>query len=95
LPKAKLFYLIGGDNVNEFSSWKNSEDIFELSKVVVYDRNKNIKQQLGKFEFVKSPLIDISSSKIRECVKTHTPYKNFLHPAVFDYIKKNKLYTSK
>lgn len=92
-PRAKLFYLIGEDNVNEFSSWENSDDIFKLARVVVYNRGNQESVKPGKFMFIKSPLIEISSSAIREHIKNHIPYQSLVHPDVFDYIKKSQIYS--
>ena len=91
---ARLFYLIGGDNVEEFHLWKNWEDILKLTTVVVFNRrNQQIKNE-DKFTFIDSPLIEISSSLIRKHIKTGLPFQSFLHPEVFKYIVQNKLYQS-
>lgn len=93
-PDVKLIYLIGGDNVEEFSSWKNSDDIFKLANVVVCNRGIKTTKKTERFEFIESPLIEISSSQIRERIKNHIPYRSFLHPDVFRFIEKNKIYSS-
>jgi nicotinate-nucleotide adenylyltransferase len=91
-PDYKLYYLIGGDNIDEFHLWKNSDDIFKLATVIVYDRIGRIDDKPIKFQFIDSPLIEISSSQIREHVKKGYPYRSFLHPDVYHYIKQKKLY---
>lgn len=91
-PEDILFYLIGSDIVDKFSLWKNSDDIIKLAKVVVYNRGNQKSEQSGRFKFIKSPLIEISSSEIRERIKNHIPYQSFLHPDVFSFIKNNQIY---
>ena len=91
-PAARLFFLMGGDNVEEFHLWKNSEDIFQLATVVVFNRKNQTIQNADKFTYIQNPLIEISSSLIRNHIKSGLPYQSFLHPHVYEYIKHNKLY---
>lgn len=91
-PDYQLYYLMGGDNINEFRLWKNSDDIFKLATVVVYNRIVRRKNKSIKFQFIDSPLIEISSSQIREHIKKGYPYRSFLHPDVYHYIEKKRLY---
>ncbi len=91
-PDYQLYYLIGGDNIDEFHLWKNSDDIFRLVTVVVYNRTVRSENKPNKFQFIDSPLIEISSSQIREHIKKGYPYRSFLHPDVYHYIEQKKLY---
>jgi nicotinate-nucleotide adenylyltransferase len=91
-PDSQLFYLIGADNIAEFDLWKEADEIFKLATVVVFNRKGDDRNQSGKFGYVDSPLIEISSSEIREHIKIGLPYQSFLHPDVYNYIEKNKLY---
>ena len=93
-PDYKLYYLIGSDNINEFHLWKDSDDIFKLTTVVVYNRIGKNGNESNKFEYIDSPLIEISSSQIREHIKNDLPYRSLLHPDVYHYIKQKKLYSS-
>lgn len=93
-PDKELYYLIGGDNIKEFSAWKDYNDIFKLAKVVVYRREEEQSEISDKFIFVNSPRIEISSSQIREYIKKNIPCRSLLHPDVFRYIKENELYTA-
>lgn len=91
-PDYKLFYLIGADNIDEFDFWKEADEIFKLATVVVHNRRGDDSNTPDKFECIESPLIEISSSQIREHIKRGLPYHSFLHPDVYKYIEQHKLY---
>ena len=74
--KAKLFFLIGADNLAKFDKWNNWKKIPKLAKIVVFSRQnfpiKSAKliasKKLNKkdFIYIKSKKINISSSLIRK-----------------------------
>ncbi len=84
--------------------WKCPDQIFQYSNFVVfnrpgYDKNNIIKkkneiEQKYKNEiiFLNIPLLDISSTEIREKVKKCEEIKYLVPPEVYDIIKINKLY---
>ena len=74
--KAKLFFLIGADNLAKFHKWNNWKKIPTLAKIIIFQRhNCSIKsfnpiatKKLNKkdFIYIKSKKINISSSLIRK-----------------------------
>ena len=74
--KAKLFFLIGADNLAKFHKWKNWKKIPKLAKIAVFPRqNYSIKslnsiasKKLSKKDliYINSKKINISSSLIRK-----------------------------
>lgn len=94
--KSTLFYLIGSDNLQDFFQWKDPESIFNLATVIVYDRvDSAVSKSINidpRFQFVQCPLIEISSSLIREKIKKKQLFRFLLHPDVHDYIVSQKLY---
>ena len=74
--KAKLFFLIGADNLVKFHKWNNWKKIPKLAKIVVFPRqnfsfkslNSIAYKKLKKkdFLYVNSKKINISSSLIRK-----------------------------
>ena len=73
---AKLFFLIGADNLAKFHKWNNWKKIPKLAKITIFPRqNCSIKsfnpiasKKLNKkdFIYIKSKKINISSSLIRK-----------------------------
>jgi nicotinate-nucleotide adenylyltransferase len=97
IPAAKLYYIIGIDNLTEFHRWKNPESITKLVQVVVIRRsvpdNLNvISRYKKKVTFLVSPLIDISATEIREMVKNGIDISDFVPPAVNQVIREYGLY---
>jgi len=74
--KAKLFFLIGADNLVQFHKWDNWKNIPKLAKIVVFTRtNYSVKannsvasKKLNKRDwiYVNSKKINISSSLIKK-----------------------------
>ena len=74
--KAKLFFLIGSDNLAKFHKWNNWKKIPKLAKIAIFPRsNYSIKslnsiasKKLNKkdFIYINSKKINISSSLIRK-----------------------------
>lgn len=98
-PDSQLFLLLGMDNIAIFDQWHRTERILELSTIAVYDRLSdkpaNIPKKLSdKIIRIKTPLIDISSTVIRERVKNHLSIQYFTPDAVRAYILEHHLYTS-
>ena len=74
--KAKLFFLIGADNLEKFHKWNNWKKIPKLAKIIVFPRhnyskkllNSTVSKKLDKQDFIymNSKKINISSSLIRK-----------------------------
>jgi len=73
---AKLFFLIGADNLMNFHRWKNWLKITKLAKIVIFPRqnysfkslNKKIYTKIKQKDliYIKSKKINISSSLIKK-----------------------------
>lgn len=105
-PNERIYFLLGADNLLEFSSWNNCEDILKNFGLFVinrdgFDINSIIKNDTILLqnksniiiENIKTPL-NVSSTNIRNYF---TNCKNIninthLNKNVFNYIHTNKLY---
>lgn len=90
-PKAKLYFLIGADQVNRFAEWKNAEELSRLATVTFVARPKYKLDQLViqtynmlDLSFMNSG--DVSSSDFRDMKTLDIPGD------VLKYIEKNRLY---
>ncbi len=97
---AELFFIIGCDMLFYFRKWYKYKKLFKLATFIVFARETDseiaIKEEIlslsvegGKFLYVKSDEVVISSSEIRENLRAH---KEYLTNEVYDYIVKNKVY---
>lgn len=89
--------IIGYDNLLTFNKWKHPEKIIELAKLVVLKRSVDKPgEEKNKFfdnaEIVNSPIIEISSTQIRERVSSSKNISPLVPHKVKEYIYKNGLY---
>lgn len=103
-PEEEYYFIVGADSLFHIDRWKDPKTIFELSTVLAAVRgqktNKEMLQKIlelnEKFhttvELLGSPIIDISSSEIRERARKGMDIQYYVMPKVASYIQKNNLY---
>lgn len=89
--------IIGYDNLLVFDKWREPEAILELAKVLVLKRKPETgSNEFNKFfqsvDFLDTPIIEISSTEIRERIRKGMSIDFFVPDSVKDYIERNKLY---
>jgi nicotinate-nucleotide adenylyltransferase len=95
-PNYSFTILIGSDNLENFHKWKNHEIIIENYGIIIYPRpgfdkskievNKNI-------TIVESaPLMEISSTFIRNAVKEGKDIRHFMPPKAWKYLDEMNFY---
>jgi nicotinate-nucleotide adenylyltransferase len=96
-PDAELIYLIGNDNLRDFNKWKEYKNLPELARFMVLrrtaeetpaDDNKN-------FVFLHNPLIEISSTMLRDRIRSGRSCRFMIPDKVLKYIHDNHLYSLK
>jgi nicotinate-nucleotide adenylyltransferase len=91
----KFVLIIGEDNLVQFPQWKNHNKILEYFSLYVYPRPNSSVTELKthpKVRMVPSPLLDISATYIRECVKNGKSIKYLVPEAVESYIIQKGFY---
>jgi len=92
-PSHEFSLILGGDNLNHFHKWKNSEELLNQYKIYVYPRpGKNKDLNHKNIHFVEAPLLDISATFIRKTISKGGSVKYLLHPHVLDYICDKKFF---
>ncbi len=86
-----FYFIIGGDSLRSIEKWKDYQEIFKLVKIIVVDRTLKDHSN-NRVLFSTMPLIDISSTMIRERITNGLSVKYLLPDDVIDYINKEKLY---
>ena len=94
---SEIFYVIGTDSAVELQSWKDADELLSLLKFVVvsrpgYNKEEILEKYSKRCTFLKIPALDISSSQIRERVKSGLSVKYLLPEKVREYILRNGLY---
>lgn len=101
-PEREFYFIIGADSLEQMITWYKPEVITAHCKILVYAREgtdnlgllaKERGAQFGAdIQIIDAPLFDVSSSMIRERVRTGRTVRYMLPRAVEEYIKDNKLY---
>lgn len=96
-PMHQFALIMGEDNLNTFHKWKNYEVILECYGIYVYPRvsenkKENQLQNHPQINFVDAPVIEISSTFIRESIKNKKNTRPLLPEKVWNFIDKNGFY---
>jgi nicotinate-nucleotide adenylyltransferase len=94
-PTAKLFYLIGADNISKLTEWREAKELAKLAEFVAVPRPGESAAEFPKpfrGRILKGFPIEISSSQIRARVKAGLPVENLVPPFVAGAILAAKLY---
>lgn len=94
-PSYEFVLIIGEDNLALLPKWKNAESLLKYYKVYVYPRSGSDTTEitnLPQVSFVKAPMLDISATFIRQCIREEKSIKYLVPDEVADYIKVHKLY---
>jgi len=94
-PAAKLFYLIGADNVSKLAEWREANELARLAEFVAIPRPGEALVEFPKpfyGRILKGFPIEISSSQIRARVKASLPIENLVPAAVAEAIRNGQLY---
>ncbi len=96
----KIELIIGYDNILDFDTWKEPDEILKLAKLVVLKRSiSKVPAKKDKFFrsaiFVNTPAIEISSSEIRKRTASNLPLDFLVPPLVKGYICRFNLYKEK
>ncbi|MEA5130083.1 MAG: nicotinate (nicotinamide) nucleotide adenylyltransferase [Proteiniphilum sp.] len=95
-PDKNFTLIIGSDNWKQFPKWKESQHLIKNYQVLVYPRLGEevvIPEELtGSVRLVEAPIVEISSTFIRESIRNGKNMRAFLPPKVYDFIVRNGIY---
>lgn len=94
-PKHTFSLIIGQDNLENFHKWKNYEEILKKYKLYVYPRPGAKSTELEQHPNVvltQAPVIEISSTFIRDAIKKKKDIRHFLPEKAWQYIDEMNLY---
>jgi nicotinate-nucleotide adenylyltransferase len=94
-PEREFSIILGEDNLTHFDKWKNYEAILKYHRLIVYPRPKAEKSQLtfhNSVKMINAPLMEISATFIRDCVRNDESIMYLVHPEVEKYIERKKIY---
>jgi len=94
-PQKEFSLLMGEDNLASFPKWKNADIILRDYRLVVYPRPGYDGGELKKHPSVvltDTPLMELSSTFVRQAVKAGKSIQFFVPEKVIDFIEKKGLY---
>jgi nicotinate-nucleotide adenylyltransferase len=93
-PQHTFSIILGGDSLQNLPKWKNYEKLLEQYKIIVYNRPGYDATKIthANIQIVDAPLLDISSTHIREKIKQKKSIHFLVPTAVREYIKENNYY---
>lgn len=92
-PDAEFSLIIGGDNWNDFNKWKSYDQLRQEFRILVYPRlGKEILMYQENVQIVHAPIIEISSTFIRDNIKAGKDMRAFLPEKVWELVVENELY---
>ena len=106
-PSAELYFLMGADSLNDLPTWRDPNSICTLATPIVVRREgapepsfevlhgmlPADRLHLVKAQQVEMPILEISSTELRRCVRMQQSIRYQTPRAVEKYIESHQLYT--
>jgi nicotinate-nucleotide adenylyltransferase len=92
-PEREFTLIIGADNWAIFPRWYKAEKILAKHRIMVYPRpgyEVDASTLPSSVQLVNTPLLEISSTFIRQALAEGRDVRYFLHPAVDEQLKRIK-----
>ncbi|HAV77095.1 MAG TPA: nicotinate (nicotinamide) nucleotide adenylyltransferase [Anaerolineae bacterium] len=102
-PDAEITPIIGSDSLRDMPKWHRPRELLQACHWVGVMRRPGEQENLdvlendlpgisSKVHYVDAPLLEIASREIRSRIAEGKQFQYYLHPAVYEYIKENRLY---
>ena len=93
-PEHEFSVIMGSDSFSNLQKWKNFEIIIRDYHIYIYKRPEfEVKNSFGaKITILNAPLLEISSTHIRELIKSGKSIRYLLPDSVKDEIERNNYY---
>jgi nicotinate-nucleotide adenylyltransferase len=94
-PDKDFKIIIGGDNLINFTKWKNYEQILKDYGLYVYPRpNTQLSELLShpNVRSIKAPMLDISATFIRDCIRNKQSVRYLVPDIVEERIRAKGFY---
>jgi nicotinate-nucleotide adenylyltransferase len=95
-PERKFTLVIGGDKWEALDKWYRYEDILKRYPIIVYPREGSkvpgVKFQVSDIQIVETPLINISSTQIRQRLQEGKSVRGLVNTEVAMVIEQEHLY---
>lgn len=107
--ETSIYWLVGADSIDELAHWNGIVELIDECNLAAMYRAGCERPDFGKFEplwgrrrieklrqdIIPTPLVDISSTTVRDRLAAGQDVTQMLHPEVLSYIRRHGLYESK
>ena len=91
--KASLVWILGADAARLLPRWKSIDEVRSLAAFIILPRpGDRVPPKMPKDHIVEAPLLEISSSEIRERIRKGLSVRYLLPDSVERYLRKKGLY---
>jgi nicotinate-nucleotide adenylyltransferase len=93
-PGAELFFIVGVDQLREFHSWREPEEVARLAHLAVMAREGESVPREGPFPVIPIPVtrVDLSATEVRRRVEAGQSIRYFVPDPVLEIIERDGLY---
>ena len=101
-PAAELFFLMGGDSLSKFLTWRDPAGIVRQARLAVMQRpgrepdlaalERAVPGIRERLVWLDVPHLDVSSSGLRQRVRQGLPLRYLVPPLVEAYVREQRLY---
>jgi nicotinate-nucleotide adenylyltransferase len=94
-PGKEFKLILGEDNLENFTKWKNYEQILQHHGLYVYPRphvtNTDLKRH-PNVTMIDAPLLDVSATYVRNCIKNNKSIRYLVPEVVEQMIRTRQFY---
>ena len=94
-PDVEFVFICGMDSLQNMKNWREYQKILDNYELLVFPREGYDGGELVNYPSVtvlKTPILEISSTFIRQCVKEGRDVRHFMPEKAFAYMKQNQFY---
>jgi nicotinate-nucleotide adenylyltransferase len=97
----QFWFLMGGDSVRDFPTWRRPERILELARLAVVERpgflldlggSRQVPELPYRADVIEAPLCDVSSTDIRNRITSGRSIRYLVPESVRSYIEERSLF---
>ncbi len=95
-PDYQFVFICGMDSLQNLHRWRDYQKILDRFKLLVFPREGNDGGELIHHQSVtvlKTPILEISSTFIRQCVKEGRDVRHFMPQKAFEYMREQRFYS--
>ncbi len=94
-PGSEFVFICGMDSLQNLKNWREYQKILDNYELLVFPREGYDGGELVSYPSVtvlKTPILEISSTFIRQCVKEERDVRHFMPEKAFQYMREHQFY---